>query len=436
MISRLISWVFCALFLIAFNPVCLGIYLFFGYSLYSAEQDNTLKKLDEFMEAIQLIKSDYVDGDRLTNEELINGAIDGMVKSLDRYGAFIEKSDINDFNENMDRVYPGIGISYGIVDNKVFIKRVTKDSPAFQAGVKVNDQIVSIDGKDIVVENNRITNVAITGEVNSSVKLGLRRQDVSEIIEVEMTRKNIREPRVVDLHMIGESGVAYVRLLSFSSGVEDDFEEQLKSLFADEKSVVKGLIVDLRGNPGGNVISVSKICSYFLPDKELIVEMEVRKGKTGNKLFSDSKYKIPSELPVVLLINSDSASASEIMASCLRDYNRGVLVGEKSFGKGIAQQNHILSTGNALYFTVSRWYTKKRVEYHGVGVKPDVEDKMNKKELYNLFNLFDYAKRDSEDSNIRMALKLLQSGAVVPGKEFVNPFAVAEDNKTQGAEKK
>lgn len=294
------------------------------------------------------------------------GAIRGIVQTGDAYGAYFDPRHFDFFNEEMSGEFGGIGVSLGEKDGTAYVIDVFEDTPADRAGIKPNDLFVAIDGErrdkwpsDDVVKRVR-------GKEGTEVKLTMVRPGKKgapgKEFKVTLKRELITFPNVVSEM---KDGVGYIRLGQFNDKATDEISEAVESL---EKKGARSLVLDLRDNPGGALQQAVTVASLFIP-KGVIVRVEERgeeeeQHRTQGGQITDS--------PMVVLINGNSASASEIVAGALQDYDRAVLVGEKSFGKGSVQTIKELSFGGAIKFTTAHYLTPKRQVIDGKGLTPDI----------------------------------------------------------------
>lgn len=327
-----------------------------------------------FWDAWQKIKSTYVDAQNLDNQNLVYGAISGLVDSLgDENSVFFSPADAKKFNQDISGQFFGIGAQLDVRDGQLMIVTPLKDSPAEKAGLKAGDKIMKVDNKDtygmIVEEAVKL----IRGEQGTTVKLAILRDSFKEPKEFSIIRDIIRIP-TTESKMIGD--VAYIHLYNFYEQSPFMFYQAAIEMVIQNP---KGLILDLRDNPGGYLDAAVNLSGWFLKSDSIVVTEEFGTGEKqvytsyGNSLFKD--------LPVVILINGGSASASEILAGALRD-NRGIkTVGEKSFGKGTVQQLETLKDGSMVKITVAHWVMPKGDLIDKNGITPDYEIKITDEDI-------------------------------------------------------
>jgi len=326
-----------------------------------------------FWEAWSLIERDYF-GEIPSDDEVTYGAIRGAVNTLgDPFTAFInpEIAEIN--REDDTGSFEGIGAYVTMRDGRLVIVNTFRDHPAEKAGVRRGDIVLQVD--DTVIENMSIYEAItlIRGQAGTPVVLTIVREGQDEF-EVEIIRARIDIP-VVESEM-REDGIAYVSLFDFSSDATNKLEEALEELLDQEP---KGLILDLRGNPGGWLHEAVGTTGLFL-SKDALVLIERFKDGTEKTYEAPRKPAAP-DIPMVVLVDGGSASASEIVAGALQDHERAVLIGEKTFGKGSVQWPHELSNGAEMRVTVARWFTPNDRAIHGEGLEPDIEVELAEEDL-------------------------------------------------------
>ncbi|WP_310259027.1 S41 family peptidase [Fictibacillus barbaricus] len=317
----------------------------------------------------EIISSRYVqDVDR---EKLLEGAIQGMVKTLkDPYSVYMDEDTATQFTQSLDSSFEGIGAEVSMVDGKVTIVAPFKDSPAEKAGLKPNDQIITIDGKSVEGLDLYKAVLKIRGEKGSIVKLGVKRTGVSNIMDVQVKRDEIPIETVYGkTHKVNGKKIGVLEITSFSEKTGTDFKKHLTEL---EKEGIDGLVIDVRGNPGGYLEAVDSILRQIIPENKPFVQIEDRKG---NKQRYVSALKEKKAYPIVGLIDKGSASASEILAGALKEAGDYDLVGEKSFGKGTVQQTIDLGDGSNIKLTLFKWLTPDGNWIHKKGIKPTFEVK-------------------------------------------------------------
>lgn len=331
--------------------------------------DNDEKELKKVEQAYELIKNRYVE--KVDDDKLIQGAIQGMINTLnDPYSVYMDEETSQQFTESLDSSFEGIGAEVSMIDGKVTIVAPIKNSPAEKAGLKPNDQILRVNGESLEGLDLYEAVLKIRGKKGTTVQLDILRPGVKEIIKVKVVRDEIPIETVYDsVKTYNGKKVGYLEVTSFSENTARDFKEKLANLEDDH---IDGLIIDVRGNPGGYLQSVEEILKQFIPKDKPYVQIEERDGDK-QRFYSDLTKKKP--YPIVVLIDKGSASASEILAGAMKEAGGYKLVGEASFGKGTVQQAIPMGDGSNIKLTLYKWLTPDGHWIHKRGIKPDVEVK-------------------------------------------------------------
>ncbi len=356
---------------------CLAGFILAGtqvFRLSAAEKDDDpYSQLELFARVLHRVRNDYVDGDKLTYKELIQGAMKGMLNSLDPHSEYMDLSKFQELKEDTEGAYGGVGLQVQPRDGVLTVIAPMEDTPAFEAGILAGDRIVQIDGKATEKMSQADAVKALRGSPDTKVTVTVSRPSFPEPKDFVLMRGDIRVPTAKDINNrrefpVGPDKVGYVRLTQFGERSADELESGLRKL---EKSGMTSLVLDLRGNPGGLLDQAVAICEKFLERGRPIVSTEAR--SPGNEVRRTAGYsgKVRS-LPMALLINGGSASASEIVAGCLQDSKRAVIIGEQSFGKGSVQSILPLQDGSALRLTTAKYYTPSHKVIHERGITPDV----------------------------------------------------------------
>lgn len=318
-----------------------------------------------FAEVYERIKREYVDN--VDDHELMEKAVRGMVSALDPHSAFLDSEEFEEIRLSTMGSYPGVGIEVVAEDGGVRILRPIDGSPADQAGMHSGDFIVKIDGVDVGADLAGAIN-RMRGPAGSSIRLTVRRGTSPELLDFSLRRAKV-EVRSVSQQAL-EPGYGYLRISSFSETTADDVARSLTLLKRDVPGGLKGLVLDLRNNPGGVLEAGAAVADAFL-EHGLIVSAD---GRTADARFR--MEATPGDLingaPLVVLVNGGSASAAEIVAGALKDHGRAELVGHKTYGKGSVQTVMPLSRGGALKLTTSRYFTPSGASIHDKGILPDV----------------------------------------------------------------
>ncbi|ABG84326.1 S41 family peptidase [Clostridium perfringens] len=361
----------------------------------SLEKVNDTENFKKVLEVREMLYRWY-DGD-IDDSKLAEGAIKGMVSSLgDQYTYYMNEKEFSDFKEKSQGNYMGIGIQVAVKDGKIVVISPIQGGPAEKAGIKTGDIILKVNGEP--VSGNELDKAVsmMKGTTKENIKLTLYREGKGEF-DVDVMRDVIKTVNVKSEMIDGDIG--YIEVLAFDEGTAKDFETQLKAL---EEKGMKGLILDLRGNPGGFMKECVDLVSNFVPKDKVIVSTI---DKYGNKEESVSKGGIAQGMPLVVLIDGGTASASEIVAGAIRDYDLGTLVGTTSFGKGIVQV--VLDKigqekdGTALKVTISKYYTPNGENIHKKGIGPDVTVEYSKELKEKTYSR-------STDPQFEKALEIIQ----------------------------
>ena len=327
------------------------------------------------MKIIENVIDTYFYKENVDKDAMVDGIFKGMVESLgDPYSEYYSKEELESLYQDSLGVYYGVG-AYVSLDTTTGLAKVSgiiADSPAEEADLRAEDIIYKVDDVDVTGMSLQETVSLIKGDENTTVKLTLIRD--GKEIEKEVTRRKVESP-TVKFEML-DDGMAYIQITEFDTVTVDQFTEAMAMARGND---MKGLILDLRSNPGGNLSSVVSIAKQMLP-KGLIVYTEDRDGNREEYSCDGSKEL---DVPMVVLVNGNSASASEILAGAIKDYGIGTLVGTTTFGKGIVQRPIELSDGSAVKLTISSYYTPNGINIHGIGIEPDVECEFDSERYYS-----------------------------------------------------
>ena len=334
--------------------------------------DETNRKMKVIEDTIDKYYLEGVDSDKLQD-----GIYSGMVESLeDPYSTYYSQEDLKQMQMDTEGIYYGIGAYVGIDQNTQMsvISSVIPNTPAEEVGLRAGDIIYKVE--DTSTQGMETTEVVklIKGEEGTTVHLTIVRENESDFLEMDVERRKIETPTVN--YEMKDNGIAYIQITEFDEVTTDQFSE---ALAVCKGSDMKGLVLDLRSNPGGSLSVVCDIARKLLP-KGLIVYTEDKYGQK-EEYSSDGTNQI--EVPMVVLVNGYSASASEILAGAIKDYGVGTLMGTTTFGKGIVQRIISLSDGSALKLTVSKYYTPNGQNIHGVGIEPDEVVEFDSDAYYN-----------------------------------------------------
>ncbi|WP_336866220.1 S41 family peptidase [Peribacillus frigoritolerans] len=353
------------------------------------------------------IKDDYYE--EVDEEKLVDGAINGMIKSLDDpYSAYMDKKEASSFHESISSSFEGIGAEIQEQDGQIMVVSPIKGSPAEKAGVKPNDIILSVDGKSVEGLSSSEAVLKIRGEKGTKVDLSISRAGESEPIELTIKRDTI-PIETVYAEML-DDGVAKIQVTSFSEHTVQELKTALEEM---SKKDMKGLVLDLRGNPGGLLDQAIEMASLFIPNGKVVLQVEDRSGKKDvYKSENDGELKIP----VVVLIDDGSASASEIVAAAVSESADIPLIGIKSFGKGTVQTAEDFEDGSNFKYTAAKWLTPEGNWIHKKGIKPDITVKLPDYASLPYISPDKELKASDSSSEVKAAEEMLKEAGHDPGK--------------------
>jgi carboxyl-terminal processing protease len=366
--------------------------------------------LEKVSQAYDLILNRYVD--KVDRDKLAAGAIQGMLSVLkDPYSVYMDKNTAKQFTQSLESSFEGIGAEVGMEDGKVVIVSPFKNSPAEKAGLRPHDQILKVNGKSVNGLNLNDVTLKIRGKRGTNVQLEIARQNVRDPIDVTVKRDEIPLETVhSSLKKVNGENIGYIDITQFSQDTAMDFKKQLSSL---EKSSLKGLIIDVRGNPGGLLTSVEDILKQFVTKDKPMVQIQKRNGDKDQFYSSLTQKK---SYPVEVLVDKGSASASEILAGSLQEAEGYKLVGEKTFGKGTVQQAVPMGDGSNIKLTLFKWLTPDGNWIHKKGIEPDVPVKQPA-----IFNTHPIQAekplvQDMNNEQVKNAQEILKGLGLVPGR--------------------
>jgi len=340
------------------------------------------------------LEQNYVDPTALDNENELYGAIKGMVNSLgDPYSVFMSPEETQEFQASLEGTLQGIGAELSMKDGNLVVVAPLKGSPAEKAGLKTGDIIYKID--ELFVDDLTLWDAikAIRGEPGTTVTLSIFRKGVENSFQLPIERAEVNVPSV-ELKLYGENqNIAYLSIYQFGDKTEAEFDAAVREMLLKP---VDGMILDLRDNGGGFLDTSVNILSDFIEGKQKAVVTKHRDEKKNEIFYTNESARI-AKIPLVVLVNKGSASASEIFAGAVQDYKRGVVMGTQTFGKGSVQVVEVLDDGSSLRMTIAKWYTPKDRSIHDVGITPDIVVERTDEQMVN-----------EEDPQLDAALKYLQ----------------------------
>ena len=321
----------------------------FSFTAPAEKYFDIAKSLDIFATLFKEVNAYYVD--EVNPKDLVSIGIDGMLQSLDPYTDYIPEENLEEFSIQTTGQYAGIGALIGVINNKTVITNPYEGFPANKAGLKVGDQIISVNGVNIEGKNTSQVSTLLKGKPNTEVKLVVRRPGKNDDLTLNINRQKIKLNNVVYQGIVGEN-IGYIKLDDFTPGAGKEVEAAVVDL---KKQGAEKLILDLRDNPGGLLYEAVNIVSLFIP-KGLEVVSTKGKVKDWNKTYVSLNKPIDTTTPLAVLTSGGSASAAEIVAGALQDYDRAILVGQKTFGKGLVQTTRQLSYNAQLKVTTAKYY--------------------------------------------------------------------------------
>ncbi len=340
----------------------------------SALSNNMYEDLKVFTDVIGLIQKDYVEETK--SKDLVYGAIKGMLETLDPHSAFMPPNMYKEMQEETRGRFEGLGIEITVKDGILTVVSPIEGTPAYRAGVLAGDQIIKIDGEPTKNFTLLDSVKRLRGPRGSKVTITIMREGLTKPKDFTLVREVI-PVRSVRYELL-EKNYGYIRLSQFQEKTDSEFEKAMKALEEESKGALKGLILDLRNNPGGLLDQAVKISDRFI-ESGLIVSVEGRKEDQRMKWYAHADGNI-SRYPLVVLVNGGSASGAEIVAGALQDHGRGILVGTQTFGKGSVQTIIPLKDGSGLRLTTARYYTPNGRSIQAKGIVPDIIVKLSRPE--------------------------------------------------------
>lgn len=364
-----------AIVVLALN-LALGAQVYFANAA-ATQKDSAYPNLELFSYVLEKVRRDYVDGTNLTYQELVYGALRGMVNTLDPHSEFLTPDRFKDLQDDTQGQFGGLGVVIQSRDGFITVVTPIDDTPGFRAGIQAGDRLLKINDENAEGMSTEDAVQLLRGKPDTQVRLTLLRPATGETKEYELTRAVINVAMTKDVngkqeYPLLEGKIGYVRLTQFGDRASAELDRALGKLRA---AGMQALILDLRDNPGGLLDQAVEVCERFLPRGQLVVTTEGRNNKKERRITTRAgAYR---DLPLAVLVNYNSASAAEIVSGCLQDYAatgkcKAVLIGEKTFGKGSVQEILPLESGAALRLTTSKYYTPSHKVIHEHGITPDL----------------------------------------------------------------
>ncbi len=354
----------CAVFIAAIATLLLG-----GVvgSMAAGQGSNDYESIEMFTDVLSLVKKSYVE--EVDTKKLIYGAINGMLASLDPHSAFMPPETYKEMKIETKGSFGGLGIEITIKDGMLMVISPIEDTPAFKAGIKAGDHIVKIEDKFTKDLSIMDAVKRMRGVKGTKVSLTIMREGFDKPKDFQMVRDIIQVKSVK--YKILDDGYGYIRVAQFQEKTTEDLEKALQAVKTESGNKLNGLVLDLRNDPGGLLDQAVKVAERFLDEGKLIVYTEGREKDSKMRFVSRPGTKEPN-YPIVVLINSGSASASEIVAGALQDHKRAVIMGTQSFGKGSVQTIIPLSDNSGLRLTTARYFTPSGRSIQAKGISPDI----------------------------------------------------------------
>lgn len=329
-------------------------------------EDLPVEDVRNFSDIFARLKSDYVE--EVSDKKLIENAIRGMLSGLDPHSSYLDPEEYSELRISTSGQFGGLGIQVGMEDGYVKVISPIDDTPAFRAGIKAGDVIIRLDDKPIKDMTLNEAVKLMRGEPGTHIELSIMREGRDRPLKFDLERAII-SVKSVKSHLL-EPGYAYVRISTFQSKTANHLEQAIIDLKAVNRKPLKGMIVDLRNNPGGVLSAAADVADLFIENGKLVYTQ----GRVVDSRaeFNAMPGDIIKDVPMVVLINGGSASASEIVAGALQDHHRAIIMGEKSFGKGSVQTIQELRNGGAVKFTTARYYTPSGRSIQAEGIEPDI----------------------------------------------------------------
>ncbi|MFH1407152.1 MAG: S41 family peptidase [Candidatus Omnitrophota bacterium] len=400
--KKLIVFIMSASFIIS-SAVCFA-------EKEKPETENIYEQIELFTDALSAIQTDYVE--EVSPKKAIYGALKGMLADLDAHSQFLDPEIYSEIKVETQGKFGGLGIEITIKDDLLTVVAPIADTPADKAGLKSGDRIIKIDGeitKDITLME---AVKKLRGKPGTQVKITVAREGEKEFLDFTITRDIIKVKSIKEAKIL-EDKIGYIRLVEFQERTANDFDLALADLKAKG---MEALILDLRNNPGGLLSSAIGASERFIPKGDVIVSTKGRIKEQNTQYLSKGRKEMV-DLPLIVMINGGSASGSEIVAGAIQDYKRGIILGEKSFGKGSVQTIIPLKDGSALRLTTSKYFTPLGRVIHNAGVVPDVVVAEEKSK----------DKKEDEKSKSEEIFKKIEKEPETPKPVYDNQLARAVD---------
>jgi carboxyl-terminal processing protease len=346
--------------------------------------EDAYQQMELLTRAMETIRQNYVDESKITYEELVEGALEGMLRRLDPHCAYMGRTVFEDMRREQSDTSEGVGITVALREGSLTIITVREDGPAARSGVLSGDQLIRIN--DVLTDSVGVAEAIqlFQGKAGDSLKLTVRRPGTRQFLEFKMVRETLSETSVHDAMLLApklaaDYKIGYLRISQFTQATARDLSNALDEL---EKQGMQAFVLDVRNNPGGLLDSAVAVCGEFLPEGTVVVTTEGRSTAQNPPPYRtpDRDNKKPRRYPMAVLINQGSASAAEITAGALQDLKRAIVVGTVSFGKGSVQSILPMKNGAAMSLTTAKYYTPSHKTIHERGVEPNILSVLNTEE--------------------------------------------------------
>ncbi|HZW38183.1 MAG TPA: S41 family peptidase [Ignavibacteriaceae bacterium] len=359
-------------FRIPFIVIILTIGIVLGIQIEKVFSDDNLhKELSKFEDIVSFTQKYYVED--VDTPALIEAAINGMLSKLDPHSVYIPANQMDDIEETFKGEFDGIGIEFQIVNDTLVVVSSITGGPSEKLGIMSGDKIIEVEGKSIIGISNEKVRQKLRGKAGTKVKVTIIRLGVKEPLKFEITRDKI-PLYSVDVDMMLDNKTGYIGISRFAEKTTEEVEKALAQL---KQKGMQQLVLDLRGDPGGYLNQAVQIADIFIDGKKKIVYTEGRRSEFNEEYYS-SKPSQFEKMPIIVLVNKGSASASEIVAGAIQDWDRGLIVGETTFGKGLVQRQFNLDDNSALRLTISQYFTPS-----GRLIQRDYKDKRSREDYYS-----------------------------------------------------
>ena len=402
-----------------------------------SEEDNGYSQISIFAKAVQLLRQDYVDGNKTSYHDLITAAMKGMLASLDPHSQFMDPTDFRDMQDDTRSRFNGLGIEVSMKNGLPTVVTPMEDTPAAKAGILSGDQILKINGASTEKMELQDAINLLRGAPGQKVTLTLMRPSTKEIKEYNLERaeikvQSVKGAKLLDPELTGSFKIGYIRLIQFNEPTAEELSKALDDL---EKKGMQGLILDIRNNPGGLLNSAVDVCAQFVPPNTKVVSTQGRVASQQREYSTSGASKVRPSFPMAVLVNEGSASGAEIVSGALKDLHRAIVIGETTFGKGSVQNVMQLPDGSALRFTTAKYYTPSKQTIHGNGVTPNIRVPMSVDQERSLFALRSEENLKPEDEKNLIKTKDPQMLRAIDALKGVMIYAQQNAPKAQGAKK-